>query len=48
MVLWPPLVGFIDQLIFSREQGALRAILGGMGIPTDRLGDPDLNTEWRC
>jgi multiple sugar transport system permease protein len=43
VVLSLAVVGFIAQLVFSRDQGALNAVLGGGGNPTDWLGDPDLN-----
>ena len=43
VVLSLAVVGFIAQLIFSRDQGALNAILADTDNPTDWLGDPDLN-----
>ncbi|MER6914476.1 sugar ABC transporter permease [Streptomyces sp. NPDC000594] len=43
VVLSLAVVGFIAQLIFSRDQGALNAVLGDTENPTDWLGDPDLN-----
>ncbi|QIP87791.1 sugar ABC transporter permease [Streptomyces sp. Tu 2975] len=43
VVLSLAVVGFIAQLVFSRDQGALNAVLGGGGDLTDWLGDPDLN-----
>ncbi|MEU3501339.1 sugar ABC transporter permease [Streptomyces hundungensis] len=43
VVLSLAVVGFIAQLVFSRDQGALNAVLGNRGDPTDWLGDPDLN-----
>ncbi|MBY6306253.1 sugar ABC transporter permease [Streptomyces clavuligerus] len=43
VVLSLAVVGFIAQLIFSRDQGALNAVLGDTETPTDWLGDPDLN-----
>lgn len=43
VVLSLAIVGFIAQLVFSRDQGALNAMLGNQGNPTDWLGDPDLN-----
>ncbi|MGP4001088.1 carbohydrate ABC transporter permease [Streptomyces sp. 8N706] len=43
VVLSLALVGFIAQLVFSRDQGALNAMLGHQDRPTDWLGDPGLN-----
>jgi multiple sugar transport system permease protein len=43
VVLSLAIVGFIAQLVFSRDQGALNAVLGDTGNPTDWLGDPSLN-----
>ncbi|MEU3540699.1 carbohydrate ABC transporter permease [Streptomyces paromomycinus] len=43
VVLSLAVVGFIAQLILSRDQGALNALLGGGKDPVDWLGDPDLN-----
>ncbi|MGW2087683.1 carbohydrate ABC transporter permease [Streptomyces sp. NPDC001880] len=43
VVLSLAVVGFIAQLVFSRDQGALNAVIGDRGSPTDWLGDPDLN-----
>jgi len=40
VVLSLALVGFIWQLIYSRDQGLLNAVLG---TQTDWLGDPDIN-----
>ncbi|MEV0261861.1 sugar ABC transporter permease [Streptomyces sp. NPDC050617] len=42
VVLSLAIVGFIAQLILSRDQGALNAVLA-RGNPVDWLGDPDLN-----
>lgn len=42
VVLSLAVVGFIAQLILSRDQGALNAVLGSKN-PTDWLGDPGLN-----
>ncbi|MFF2925908.1 carbohydrate ABC transporter permease [Streptomyces celluloflavus] len=42
VVLSLAVVGFIAQLILSRDQGALNAVVGGRN-PTDWLGDPGLN-----
>ncbi|MFH8584505.1 carbohydrate ABC transporter permease [Streptomyces celluloflavus] len=42
VVLSLAVVGFIAQLILSRDQGALNAVIGGRN-PTDWLGDPGLN-----
>ncbi|MBL1089438.1 MULTISPECIES: carbohydrate ABC transporter permease [Streptomyces] len=42
VVLSLAVVGFIAQLILSRDQGALNAVLGGKN-PTDWLGDPARN-----
>ncbi|MBL1096732.1 carbohydrate ABC transporter permease [Streptomyces coffeae] len=43
VVLSLAIVGFIAQLVFSRDQGALNAVLGNKDNPVDWLGDPDLN-----
>ncbi|MFG2630965.1 carbohydrate ABC transporter permease [Streptomyces sp. NPDC048473] len=43
VVLSLAVVGFIAQLIFSRDQGALNAVIGDTNSPTDWLGDPNLN-----
>ncbi|GAA2430677.1 carbohydrate ABC transporter permease [Streptomyces mauvecolor] len=43
VVLSLAVVGFIAQLVFSRDQGALNAVLGNRSDPTDWLGDPNLN-----
>ncbi|MGW5679285.1 carbohydrate ABC transporter permease [Streptomyces sp. NPDC003860] len=43
VVLSLAVVGFIAQLVLSRDQGALNAIVGNEQNPTDWLGDPDLN-----
>lgn len=43
VVLSLAVVGFIAQLVFSRDQGALNAVIGDTASPTDWLGDPDLN-----
>jgi multiple sugar transport system permease protein len=44
VVLSLALVGFIWQLIYSRDQGLLNAILGIGGVdPIDWYGDPDVN-----
>ncbi|MER6101657.1 sugar ABC transporter permease [Streptomyces sp. NPDC001832] len=43
VVLSLAVVGFIAQLIFSRDQGALNAVIGNTKSPTDWLGDPSLN-----
>ncbi|AWN26089.1 sugar ABC transporter permease [Streptomyces sp. NEAU-S7GS2] len=42
VVLSLAVVGFIAQLILSRDQGALNAVIGGRN-PTDWLGNPQLN-----
>ncbi|MFE1171961.1 carbohydrate ABC transporter permease [Streptomyces sp. NPDC058773] len=42
VVLSLAVVGFIAQLILSRDQGALNAVVGGRN-PTDWLGNPGLN-----
>ncbi len=42
VVLSLAVVGFIAQLLLSRDQGALNAVLGGKN-PTDWLGDPGIN-----
>ncbi|MCX4728221.1 carbohydrate ABC transporter permease [Streptomyces sp. NPDC090052] len=43
VVLSLAVVGFIAQLVFSRDQGVLNAIIGNTKNPTDWLGDPKLN-----
>nr|WP_030662965.1 sugar ABC transporter permease [Streptomyces rimosus] len=43
VVLSLAVVGFIAQLVLSRDQGALNALLGRQDDPVDWLGDPDLN-----
>ncbi|GAA1370348.1 carbohydrate ABC transporter permease [Streptomyces beijiangensis] len=43
VVLSLAIVGFIAQLVFSRDQGVLNAVLGNKDNPTDWLGDPNLN-----
>ncbi|MGH3714841.1 MAG: carbohydrate ABC transporter permease [Micromonosporaceae bacterium] len=43
VVLSLAVVGFIAQLIYSRDYGALNAILGDTQQPTDWLGDPSIN-----
>ncbi|WP_328316081.1 carbohydrate ABC transporter permease [Streptomyces sp. NBC_00388] len=43
VVLSLAVVGFIAQLIFSRDQGVLNAVIGDTKNPTDWLGDPRLN-----
>ncbi|MGI5213519.1 carbohydrate ABC transporter permease [Plantactinospora sp. CA-290183] len=43
VVLSLAVVGFIAQLIFSRDYGAANAILGRTGNPIDWLGDPSIN-----
>jgi multiple sugar transport system permease protein len=43
VVLSLAVVGFIAQLVYSRDYGALNAILGRTDNPTDWIGDPDIN-----
>jgi len=43
VVLSLAVVGFIAQLIYSRDYGALNSILGRTDNPTDWLGDPGIN-----
>jgi multiple sugar transport system permease protein len=43
VVLSLAIVGFIAQLIYSRDYGALNALLGRTDQPTDWLGDPSIN-----
>ncbi|MBE1487627.1 carbohydrate ABC transporter permease [Plantactinospora soyae] len=43
VVLSLAVVGFIAQLIFSRDYGAANAILGRTDNPIDWLGDPSIN-----
>lgn len=54
VVLSLAVVGFIAQLVFSRDYGALNAIIGRTSDPIDWLGNPHLNiwamliaTGWR-
>jgi multiple sugar transport system permease protein len=54
VVLSLAVIGFIAQLIFSRDHGALNVLLGRESQPTDWLGDPSINiwavlaaTVWR-
>jgi multiple sugar transport system permease protein len=54
VVLSLAVVGFIAQLVFSRDYGALNAVLGRASNPIDWLGNPHLNiwailvaTGWR-
>lgn len=54
VVLSLAVVGFIAQLVFSRDYGALNAILGRTSNPIDWLGNPHINiwamlvaTGWR-
>ncbi|MFJ6214211.1 carbohydrate ABC transporter permease [Streptomyces sp. NPDC092296] len=54
VVLSLAVIGFIAQLIFSRDQGALNSLLGRTADPVDWIGDPRLNlwavlllTGWR-
>jgi multiple sugar transport system permease protein len=43
VVLSLAIVGFIAQLIYSRDYGALNSLLGRTEHPTDWLGNPSLN-----
>jgi multiple sugar transport system permease protein len=43
VVLSLAVVGFIAQLIFSRDYGVLNSFLGNIAHPTDWLGDPSRN-----
>ncbi|WP_419993243.1 carbohydrate ABC transporter permease [Streptomyces boninensis] len=43
VVLSLAIVGFIAQLVLSRDNGALNAVLANHDNPVDWLGDPDLN-----
>lgn len=43
VVLSLAVVGFITQLIYSRDYGALNRVLGNTADPVDWLGDPSLN-----
>jgi multiple sugar transport system permease protein len=43
VVLSLAVVGFIAQLIFSRDYGVLNSVLGHTAHPTDWLGDPHIN-----
>jgi multiple sugar transport system permease protein len=43
VVLSLAIVGFIAQLVYSRDYGALNAVLGKAGDPIDWLGDPSIN-----
>ena len=43
VVLSLAVVGFIAQLVYSRDHGALNVLLGRADHPTDWLGDPDIN-----
>jgi multiple sugar transport system permease protein len=43
VVLSLAIVGFIAQLVYSRDYGALNSVLGRSDNPTDWLGDPDIN-----
>ncbi|MFI5911517.1 carbohydrate ABC transporter permease [Dactylosporangium sp. NPDC051541] len=43
VVLSLAIVGFISQLVYSRDYGALNNILGRTGNPIDFLGDPSIN-----
>jgi multiple sugar transport system permease protein len=54
VVLSLAIVGFIAQLVFSRDYGALNSMLGRTANPIDWLGDPHINiwamlvaTGWR-
>jgi multiple sugar transport system permease protein len=54
VVLSLAIVGFIAQLVFSRDYGALNHVLGRTADPIDWLGDPRINiwammvaTAWR-
>jgi multiple sugar transport system permease protein len=43
VVLSLAIVGFIAQLVFSRDYGALNSMLGRTAHPTDWLGNPHIN-----
>jgi len=43
VVLSLAVVGFIAQLVYSRDHGALNVLLGRADHPTDWLGDPKIN-----
>lgn len=43
VVLSFAIVGFIAQLIYSRDYGTLNSVLGRTGNPIDWLGDPGIN-----
>lgn len=43
VVLSLAIVGFIAQLVYSRDYGALNALLGKTSNPVDWLGDPSIN-----
>jgi multiple sugar transport system permease protein len=43
VVLSLAIVGFIAQLIYSRDHGVLNVLLGRADHPTDWLGDPKIN-----
>jgi multiple sugar transport system permease protein len=43
VVLSLAVVGFIAQLIYSRDYGVLNSVLGRTSHPTDWLGDPSIN-----
>jgi multiple sugar transport system permease protein len=43
VVLSLAVVGFIAQLVYSRDHGALNVLLGRADHPTDWLGDPHIN-----
>jgi multiple sugar transport system permease protein len=43
VVLSLAVVGFIAQLVYSRDHGALNVLLGRADHPTDWLGDPNIN-----
>jgi multiple sugar transport system permease protein len=43
VVLSLAVVGFIAQLIYSRDYGVLNSLLGRTNHPTDWLGDPSIN-----
>lgn len=43
VVLSLAVVGFIAQLVYSRDFGVLNTMLGRTANPTDWLGDPDIN-----
>ena len=43
VVLSLAVVGFIAQLVYSRDYGVLNGVLGRADHPTDWLGDPNIN-----